>query len=78
MRRLFNFLSGALLGGFVGAAVALLLTPYSGAALRQRITEYTLRVEDDVRQAAELRRSELENELNQLRQSIPGAKETAE
>ena len=32
-----NFVWGALLGGAIGAAAALLLTPYSGAEIRKQV-----------------------------------------
>lgn len=34
-----NFLVGALVGGAVGAAAALLLTPYSGSEIRKRVRQ---------------------------------------
>jgi gas vesicle protein len=39
MQRVLNFLSGAMLGGVVGAAIAILLAPTSGVELREQMQE---------------------------------------
>lgn len=69
MRKLGNFLLGALIGGVVGAVSVLLLTPVSGVNLRDRINSYVRDVEEQVHQAAATRREELQVELDNLRQS---------
>lgn len=69
MRKLGNFLLGALIGGVVGAVSVLLLTPVSGVNMRDRITSYVRDVEEQVHQAAATRREELQVELDNLRHS---------
>jgi gas vesicle protein len=64
---MFSFLSGAVLGGLIASALVLLLTPYSGNDLRNRITDLVTRTYDEVRQAGEQRRDELQLELQELR-----------
>jgi gas vesicle protein len=62
-----KFLEGFILGGLVGVAVALLVTPASGNELRSRIQTEVDRVRGEVNRAAEERRSELEQQLAALR-----------
>lgn len=69
MRKLGNFLLGALIGGVVGAVSVLLLTPVSGVNMRDRITSCVRDVEEQVHQAAATRREELQVELDNLRHS---------
>ena len=73
MDRLLKFLGGAVLGGLVGASVALLLTPASGEELRARIQDEIERVRTEVSDAARERRADLEGQLAALRApSKPG------
>ncbi len=67
MRKFFNFFIGALLGGFLGATVALLLAPSSGEEIRMEMRERVRRLQDELRQAAAQRRAELEEQLAALR-----------
>lgn len=67
MRRVMSFFSGAVMGGLVGATMALLFTPSSGNALRDQIRDRANRVQDEVKKAAAARREELEQQLNELR-----------
>jgi len=55
------------MGGLVGATMALLFTPSSGGALRDQIRDRANRVQEEVKKAAEARREELEQQLNELR-----------
>ena len=68
MRGFINFVTGALVGSLVGAALALLMTPASGEALRLRMQTQAQQIENEVRQAATDRRVELEQQLAALRQ----------
>ncbi|PWH18617.1 MAG: hypothetical protein DDG59_05660 [Anaerolineae bacterium] len=71
MRKFFNFFIGALIGGFLGATVALLLAPSSGEALRLELRERVQRLQEELRQAAAQRRAELEEQLAALRSPKP-------
>lgn len=71
MSRFIRFFFGALLGGFIFAAIALFLTPVSGKELRARIVAYFTSTTNDIRQAGLQRRIELEQELAVLRQPQP-------
>lgn len=67
MRKMFNFIIGMMMGGLVGATVALLLAPTSGEDIRSQIQEQSIRLRDEVKSVAEARRAELERELARLR-----------
>ncbi len=62
-----RFLEGLVLGGLVGAAVAVLFAPSSGDDLRTRMQGETERIRAEVNQAAAARRMELEQQLAALR-----------
>ncbi len=68
-----RFLEGFFLGGLIGAAAAILLTPESGDELRQQIRGEITRVRDEVQSAAGTRRTELEEQLSALRMPHKGA-----
>ena len=68
MNRATNFIIGAVVGGLVGAVLALLFAPKSGVELRQDISEYADQVQTEIRQAAVTKRQELEAQLASLRQ----------
>jgi gas vesicle protein len=67
MNRAIGFLIGALAGAAVGASLALLFTPRSGEELRQEINDRIEYVQNEVKLAAQQRRSELEQQLAELR-----------
>jgi gas vesicle protein len=58
MRSFFSFVAGSLMGAAVGAAVALLFTPYSGEELREL-----------AREAAYTKREQLEARMRELQES---------
>jgi gas vesicle protein len=66
MRRLLMFVIGSLVGGVLGAFLAFLFTPDSGANLRQEARESFDEVLDEARIAAEIRRQEMERQLAEL------------
>lgn len=70
MQKALNFVLGMVLGGMVGSALALLLTPVSGDELRMEMKEYSRQVRSEVEQAATARRAELERELANLRGEV--------
>ena len=67
MKGVINFLSGLILGGLVGATLAILLAPESGDELRGQIRERVEAIQTEVSRAANQRRAELEQELAGLR-----------
>ena len=67
MKRFMAFLVGSIMGGLVGATLALLLAPASGEDLRNQMRERTARLREEIRKAAAERRAELEEQLAALR-----------
>jgi len=67
MNRATNFVIGAIVGGLIGAGLALLFAPKSGPELRQDISDYADQVQTEIRQAAVSKRQELEAQLASLR-----------
>jgi len=66
MNRFMAFAAGALCGALVGAVVALLLTPMSGAEMQEQARTRFEEIAEEGRKAAEQRRAELERQLRQL------------
>jgi gas vesicle protein len=71
MNRFMAFAAGALCGAVVGAVVALLLTPMSGAELQEQARTRFEDIAEEGRKAAEQRRAELERQLRQLQGKEP-------
>jgi hypothetical protein len=67
MRRMLGFSIGAVLGGLIGAGLALLFAPASGKDLRNQINERARSFSSDIRQAANTKRIELQDRLEELR-----------
>jgi hypothetical protein len=67
MRRTISFFIGVIMGGLVGATIALLFAPNSGTDLRDQIRERAESLSAEVRQAAGSRRIELQERLDTLR-----------
>lgn len=68
MKRFLTLLSGVLSGAVVGAALVLLFTPTSGAELQSEIQNRIQSIKNDVLNAYDERKTQLEAELEQLRQ----------
>jgi len=75
MRRLFGFLIGTFVGALVGSTLALLLAPESGEKLRAELRARGESLLADVREAAEVRRTELTDRLQTLRGPRTGSTE---
>ena len=67
MRRVFGFLIGVIVGSLVGSTVALLLAPDTGDELRSQIRERGSNFLAEVQNAADTRRIELRERLEELR-----------
>jgi gas vesicle protein len=67
MKRLTSFFMGAMMGGLVGATLAMLLAPSSGMELRDQMQDRVERLRLEIRRAAADRRDELEAQLAALR-----------
>lgn len=67
MRQAMSFLTGLVLGGLVGAVIAILFAPYSGEELRNQMSERAIALQEEVKLAAAERRAELEEQLAALR-----------
>ncbi len=72
MKKIASFLSGAIMGGLVGATLALLLAPSSGDTLRGEIRSRIATLQDELQQAAAERKIELEEYLENLRDPKSG------
>ncbi len=71
MRQTLSFLAGALCGFVVGAAAALLITPWSGKELQGQARQRYQMLMEEGKQAAAARRAELESQLTALKHSRP-------
>jgi gas vesicle protein len=71
MNRVLEFGAGLLLGAMVGAGLVLLFAPQSGAETRQLIQERVQDILEEGRQAAEVRRLELQTHFEDLKRPSP-------
>jgi gas vesicle protein len=67
MRRVFSFFIGTLIGGVIGAALALLFAPSAGEELRVQINDRAQGLVADIRHATNTKRIELQDRLETLR-----------
>lgn len=67
MRRMFGFMIGIAVGSLVGSTIALLMAPESGDHLRSQLRERGQSFFNDVRHAADERRIELRQRLDEMR-----------
>ncbi|MFN2297337.1 MAG: YtxH domain-containing protein [Anaerolineales bacterium] len=71
------FMAGFLLGGMIGAGVALLLAPQSGEETREMLRERSIELKGRAEQAATDFRSKAETTFHEGRERIDEAVETA-
>ena len=67
MRRMFGFLIGITVGSLVGSTIALLMAPESGDDLRSQLRDRGQNFFEDVRHAADERKIELRQQLEEMR-----------
>ena len=72
MRRMFGFLMGVFVGGLVGSTIALLMAPEAGEELRGALRARGEGFFNDVKRAADDRKIELRNKLEELRNPKEG------
>jgi len=78
MRKIFTFLAGVLLGFLTGGIASLLLAPESGDELQTRIQMGVQLLVEEGKTAAEIRRLELESQLESFKQGRPITLQAAE
>ena len=66
MKKAMAFVFGAVLGGVLGSITALLLAPYSGDELRDVIQKEVDNIQIEIKEAAQKKRAELEEQLDEL------------
>ena len=76
MSKLTGFLAGAMSGAIVGTVSALLLAPMSGRDLQNRAREEFDNLVDDAKSAAELKRVQLEAQLEAMKSPKAGQTES--
>lgn len=67
MQKFISFLTGVVIGALVGATLAILFAPSSGEELRLEMRGRAQQLQAEVKEAADSRRAELEQQLNTLR-----------
>lgn len=76
MKKAFSFLAGLVTGAVVGAAAAILLAPYSGPELQDRVRTRARGLIEEGRRAAAARRAELQAQLEAFKAGTPVVVET--
>jgi len=71
MRKTVMFVSGVLAGMLAGGIAALLLAPFSGGGLRQRVRDGIDALIEEGQHAAAIRRLELEKQLEAFKRGAP-------
>lgn len=67
MRKFGSLMLGAILGGLIGSALALIFAPAPGEETRGEIEAYFKNLQEEVNRAAQEKRAELEAHLKKLR-----------
>lgn len=76
MRKVFSFLAGLWAGALVGAVAALLLAPYPGSELQERVRSRVRELAEEGKRAAAARRAELEGQLEAFKRGTSVTLET--
>ena len=75
MRKLLGFMVGLLAGAVVGGVTALLLAPYPGTELQERVRTRVDELVEEGKRAAASRRAELQAELESFKRGAPAISE---
>ena len=75
MRKGFSFLVGLFAGAVVGAIAGILLAPYSGPELQERVRTRVQGLIEEGKRAAAARRTELEAQLEDFKRGTPATLE---
>lgn len=67
MKKALSFVIGAVIGGLVGATLAMLFTPESGGELRAQIRDRASSFGEEIRHAVTSKRIELQDRLESMR-----------
>jgi len=67
MSKTSSYFNGLFWGGLIASAIVLLYTPYKGEDLKARAKDYLNNVKNEVKEAGEEKRREMEEELAFLR-----------
>jgi len=67
MSKTSSYFKGLFWGGLIASAIVLLYTPYKGEDLKARAKDYLDNVKNEVKEAGEDKRREMEEELAFLR-----------
>lgn len=67
MKKMLSFMIGAVMGGLVGATIALLFAPATGEELRGQMKDRFSSLQDELSQAMNSRKIELEKKLEDMR-----------
>jgi len=78
MRKVFSFLVGLLAGAVVGVVAAILLAPYSGSELQERMCARVQGLIEEGKRAAAARRAELEAQLETFKRGTAVTETTFE
>lgn len=70
MNKIGSFIIGAFTGALVGSILALLLTPMKGTDVRARLGSSFVHVQDEVKNAAQSRMTELNQQLSKLQNKV--------
>jgi gas vesicle protein len=71
VRKAINFLAGFLVGALVGGAAGLLLAPYGGTELKERVQNRFDELLEEGHRAAAARRAEMEAQLEAFKRDEP-------
>jgi gas vesicle protein len=69
MKKALNFLLGAIIGGIIGGAAAVLFAPFSGEELRNQLRSRVDNIQIEIQDAAKKKRVDLETRLDELKTS---------